>query len=462
MKDHRTLLQTEHVIDITDIALPNDYGVGKIDTVSVFVPGTITGDTARIKVVRLEKQYAYGRVLKIETPSPFRIAPPCSHFGPCGGCTMQDVDYTKQLQIKENYLIQTLKRIGKVDTTQVNIAPIVPSPKEFMYRNKIELSFGEKQGTIVLGLRERVSPFRHYTGRVVPITKCMIANPVIEKIIPLFIEFASARKLVPYNLISHTGFLRHLIVRSAESTGDIMLILETTGGSLPDMDTFWEMLTKTIPEVKSFFRIINYHDTDIISYEKKIHLFGTEYIEDTLGQFIFRIYPESFYQPNILGAEQLYNRIVAFAQSNGIKSAVGLYCGIGPIELFVSQVAKEVIGIDSNSINIKSAFENCKRNHITNCLFYEDTVENILKTVHLRSPDLIIIDPPRVGVSKKGLDLLYTIDSPYIAYVSCNPSTFARDVLDMKKHGYRIQQIIPFDFFPHTAHIESLAFLTRA
>lgn len=459
--EDKQLLNTECTVEIIDSALPNDYGVGKIDNFSIFVPDVIVGDIVRVKVVRVEKRYAYGKVIRIETPSPSRITPECPHFKSCGGCMMQDLDYQKQLSIKENYLLQTLRRIGKVDTKKVEVAPIIPSPKKYFYRNKIELSFGEKKGKIALGLRERASPFRQYTGRITPIDRCMIFNPVLEKIIPAFLDFLSTLNLAPYNLATHKGFLRHLIIRIAESTGETMFILETTGGATPDLNGLWNLLVTEIPEVKSFFRIINYRDTDVIYYEKKIHLFGNQYIEDRLGGFIFHIYPESFYQPNILAAENLYNTIVNFAKSNNLTNVVGLYCGIGPIEISLSRVAKEVIGIDSNPTNVINALENCKLNGITNCLFYEDKVENILRTINIGSPDLLIIDPPRGGMSKEGLNLLQKIDCNYIAYVSCNPSTFARDLKDLQKYGYNIKQIIPFDFFPHTAHIESLAFLSK-
>ena len=447
------------VIEISDIAFPNDYGVGKIDRYVLFVPGAVPKDRIRVEVIGQGKRFGYGKIVSIEEPSPFRIEPPCPHFGLCGGCTLQNLAYENQLGIKENYLRQTLKRLAHIDTDRIDMFPITPSSETYFYRNKLELAFGEKDGQVILGLRERVSPLEQYRARVVPLRTCSVFSPLLEKIIPIFTEFANTNRLAPYNPITKQGFLRHLIVREAKSSGELMFILETKTGVLPDLEKCWQTLTQHIPQVISFYSATNNGPSDVIRYEQILHITGKPFIEEKIGSFTFHIYPQSFFQPNTKAAEALYQNIGELAELNKHETILGLYCGTGPIEISLSPFVKQVSGIDSLSENITNAIENCRINGITNCSFRAGKVEDLLKNKSFHGPDILILDPPRGGMSKDALKPILKLHPQKIVYISCNPSTLARDLKGFRENGYTIEKIAPFDFFPHTSHLETLVYL---
>ncbi|MCX5805972.1 MAG: 23S rRNA (uracil(1939)-C(5))-methyltransferase RlmD [Proteobacteria bacterium] len=453
--------QAPLLIEIIDIALPNNYGVAKIEGLVVFVPEGIIGDLVKVKILRQEKKTAYGEIFELVAPSLFRVIPRCSHFGPCGGCTLQNLSYEKQLELKENYLLQTLKRIGGLDTEKIRFFPITPSPDIYYYRNKLELAFGESEGRATIGLRERVSPFKKYQGNVVPIERCLISSQVTEKIIPPFINFARKHGLAAYNPFTGQGFLRHLFLRESKSSNELMAIIETTKGDMPDLMPLWQLLTTLVPEIKSFYRIINNIPGDNFHSGKLIHIAGKSYIEETLNGLKFRVFPESFFQPNTKAAEILYKKIIELADLKADEKVLGLYCGAGPIEISLAGYAKEVTGIDSLQANIINAHENCKLNKVKNCFFHTGKVETILGKINLDKTDLLIMDPPRGGISNDGLKHIARINPKKIGYISCNPSTLARDLKDITTHGYSITGITPFDFFPHTPHIETLVVLER-
>lgn len=463
LTEHSILNKEDAItVEITDMAFPDGYGVAKHEGLVIFVPDCVPGDIVEIRIVKNNKKFAYGELLKIEAPSPFRVTPACPHSDICGGCTMQNLSYEKQLQVKENYLKESLKRIGRIDIANVRISSVVPSPDIHFYRSKIELAFGEDEHGIILGMRKRVPLSGKYAWDVTPLVKCDIFSEIIQKIIPLFRSFAGKNSLSAYNPLTGKGFLRHLILREAKSTGDMMAIIETTKGKLPDTTGLWQTLVQEIPNIKSLYRIINDQPGDVIHYERSSRFFGESYITESMGDISFRIYPESFFQPNPKAAHLLYARLAEFVQHESNGKVLGLYCGTGPIEIFLSRCAKEVIGIDSSHTNITAAKENCHMNGIKNCAFYEGRVENVLKTLQSGSVDLLVVDPPREGISKEGLALMFSIQPKRVAYVSCNPSTLARDLKEFLEQGYVIKGIVPFDFFPHTSHLETLAILEKS
>ena len=462
MKNNKVGLCPEgplHSISIHDIAFPNNYGVGKIDGYVLFVPGALPGDRVKVEITHRGKRFGYGKIVSIEEPSRFRVGPGCPHFGLCGGCTLQNLDYNHQLTIKENYLHQTLKRLGNIDLNEIDISPITASPETSFYRSKIELAFGERDGQITLGLRERASPFQRYTAPVVPLRECRAFNPLIEKIIPVFADFAQVNRFIPYNPVTRQGFLRHLIIRQSKSTGDLMCTLETTKGVLPDMKQCWQTLTQEVPEVASFYSAINNGQTDVVRYEKTLHIAGKSFIEEKLGPFTFRIHPQSFFQPNVKAAEKLYEKIPDLLSLDKNGTMLGLYCGAGPIEIFLSPHVRKVIGIDSLPENITNAIENCQVNAVTNCSFHAMAVENILENSLIQKPDLLVIDPPRGGITPEALTVILGLGPTRIVYISCNPATLARDLTFFRERQYAIKKIAPFDFFPHASHLETVVCL---
>jgi len=446
-------------VDIVDIALPNDYGVARRDGLVIFVPGAVIGDRVRIRISRPGKRFAYGEIIGIETPSPFRTKPACPNFGPCGGCTLQHLAYEKQIALKENYLLESLQRIGRIDITRVKRSPIVPSPDQYFYRSKLELAFGEKGGRIALGLRERVSPFRPFTGRVIPLAECRIFSPVAARLIPFFLDFAAAHRLRAFTPRTGKGFLKHLILREIKATGDVMATVETRPGKFPDPAGLIKRLADDVPVVKSLNHAVNDRTDDVIRFARVRHLYGEHSIDEQLGGLTLRVHPEAFSQPNTRGAALLYNKILESSYVTEDATVLGLYCGTGPIEIWLSKRARRVIGIDADPANIACARESCRLNNVTNCTFHQGRVEGTLPHQDLGKPDLLVVDPPRTGITPDGLNALLAINAPAITYVSCNPATLARDLRVLKDRKYSIDKIIPFDLFPHTGHLETLVFL---
>ncbi|MEW6534299.1 MAG: 23S rRNA (uracil(1939)-C(5))-methyltransferase RlmD [Candidatus Auribacterota bacterium] len=452
----------EYISAITDTALPNNWSVTRNDRFTVFIPGDgVVGDTVRAHVVKRKKGFAYGEIIEIIEPSPFRTAPPCPHFGICGGCIFQNLQYEKQLEIKKNYLMHSIKSIGGVDISHISMEPAVSSPDMYGYRNKMEFSFGENQGQLVLGMRERSSPFKRFSMQVFPIEQCLIFSERTSVIVSIIMKFLTERNYAAYNVFKRTGFLRNLLVREGKNTGELMVALVTCAGDIPDIEQVYRSLKDTIPDLRSFYWIINEKPANAVIIDDVKALYGDEYIEEELNGLRFRVYPETFFQPNSRGAELLYSAIAEWANVTPDSNVLGLYCGAGAIELSIARSVKSVLGIDSHPVNIETAHRNCEVNGITNCTFLAGRVEDVLKTVDTKDYQYIILDPPRGGLTPKAVRYICRYKVPQILYVSCNPSTLSRDLNLLYAEQYRIQRIKPFDLFPHTGHLETLVLLAK-
>jgi 23S rRNA (uracil1939-C5)-methyltransferase len=448
-------------LSIIDIALPHDWGVGKIGGVVTFVPGAVVGDRVRVIISKANKRLRYGKIVGLESPSPFRVKPECPHFGACGGCAFQNLAYTKQLELKESYLLRTLQKIGRLSLNDVEREPIAPSPTEYYYRSKMEYAFGGEKDNVFLGLRERASPLERYRKRTVALRTCPIFSRAVEKIFPVLRNFAGQSGLTAYDPMARTGYLRNLVLREGKNTDEILAVLVTKGGKKLDLEDTVRKLGQQAPQVKSFWWVENERVSDFVDFAGKVHISGAPCIEERLRVLRFKIYPETFFQPNPRGAEVLYDRIAAEVRALGARNVLGLYCGSGSIELSVSWAAAEVVGIDSERTNIASARENAALNDIRNCRFIEGRVETVLKEETLAGFDLLVLDPPRAGISPKGLKHIIGLNIPNIIYVSCNPAAFARDISLLGERGYRLRKLGCYDFFPHTPHLESLGILAR-
>jgi 23S rRNA (uracil-5-)-methyltransferase RumA/MAF protein len=448
-------------VSITGIALPQDWGVGKVGGIVIFVPGAVLGDRVRVSVAKAKRRLRYGKIVATESPSPFRVEPKCPHFGSCGGCSFQNLAYGKQLEIKESYLLQTLRKIGRLSLDDVEREPVSPSPAEYYYRGKMEYAFGSEGGRVFLGLRERATPLDRYRKRTIALRTCPIFSPAVEKIFPVLLDLARRTGFDAYDPMARTGYFRNLVLREGKNTGQILAVIVTRGGPGPDLDETAAELRDRAPSVRGFWRAQNDRVSDLVDFSGKVLVAGEPAIEEQLGGLRFRIYPETFFQPNPGGAEALYGRIAAEVRALGARRILGLYCGSGSIELSVSSSASEVFGIDSETANIAAAEENAALNGIRNCRFLSGPVEKVLKEKTFAGLDLLIVDPPRAGISPKGLKLIIGLNVPIIVYVSCNPAALARDLSLLGEKGYRLRKLGCYDFFPHTPHLESLAILTR-
>lgn len=437
------------------MALPAAFGVGRIGEVVVFVPGGVPGDRVKARVARVEKRLAYGEILEIEELSPFREEARCPHFGECEGSDLQVLAYGKQLEIKENHLRQVLRRVGGPDVARVAVSPMVPSVDRFFYRSKIEFSFGTMEGETVVGMTERVSPLRPFTGRVLAVGDCCLFSPVAARILGPVRDFVRRSGLRAFDRRTGTGDLRRLVLREAKQTGHVMVNVITASDASGPLGELAGALTEAVPEVRSVYATGNENGTD-----RPRLLSGDAYLEETLGDLVLRVYPLSFFQPNPRTAQELCTRIVSAARIRGDEKVLGLYCGAGAIELFLARRTSEVTGVDSSADSISCARENAAANGVKNAVFVRDKAERAADRYRGKTVDLVVIDPPRAGLSPQALSAVEKVGAPRLVYVSCDPSTLARD-LRVLKDRYTVKEMVPFDFFPQTAHFEVLTVLEK-
>ncbi|MCM8787911.1 MAG: 23S rRNA (uracil(1939)-C(5))-methyltransferase RlmD [Candidatus Omnitrophica bacterium] len=434
-----------HIIQIYDIALPACFGVGKLEGKTVFVPETVLLDKVRVEIVSEKKNLLFAKVIDYIELSKFRQQPACQHFYICGGCCLQDLIYLKQLEIKEKYLFETLKRIAKLDINNIEKSKIVASPDIYFYRNKIKLFFLKQTDRVILGLNKK-EYFWQNIKEIFPIKECIIFCSRLSPIISEISEFA--------NLLSKNNLFENLILRDTKFTGQTMLILVARSFLQEKYLTlFKEKIAKlNLTSVYFLFKSAKKDN----SY-KQLHIFGQEFIQEKILDRIFRIYPLTFLQSNIKATKLLYDKLKELLISIRSKRILSFYCGAGFLEILIAQNVEKIIGVDMSKDNILCARENALINKQDNCIFFESKVENFTN-IEFKNIDTLILDPPRSGLSKAALDLILKLKIPRVFYISCNPATLARDLLRFLRF-YKVNYVASFDFFPHTCHLESLVFM---
>ncbi len=445
-------------LDIAGIAFPKSWPVGRTLDKEVWVPGAVFGDKVRVRL--LHRKPPAAKIIKILEPSPWRIPAPCPHFGPCGGCAFQNLDYGKQVELKAGYLRRVLEKDGPPGAGQA-LEPFLPSPTPFGYRNKMEFAFSGPGGGLRLGLRERSLPLGKSPKRTVGLQTCPLFGPAADRILPSAAAFAEADGRPGFDPMSRKGFFRNLVLREAKTTGEVMVILVTRGGDLPGAQEWAERLMSGIPSVRSVWRVENDREADLVEYGKETLLAGAAGIEEELSGLSFRIGPGSFFQPNPKAAAVFYEKIAARAAAVGAGKALGLFCGAGAIELFLARTVEDVVGIDSEETNIRNAENNAERNGLGNVRFITGLVEKSLDREEMSGADLIVLDPPRLGLHRDALASIPALGARNLVYMSCNPATFARDARDLAASGYRPVSILGSDFFPQTPHFEVLGVFSR-
>ena len=447
-------------VAIEDIDFPASDGKAEAGGRKLLVPGAVTGEVLRVQIVAERGAAQIAEVVRVESPSPRRAEPRCPHFGACGGCLFQHVDYGTQLELKERHLKRTLEEAGLSDAAAA-VKPITASPALYGFRNKMEFAFGEKFGELALGLRERTTTGRQTYRRTLPLGECPIFGPAVERVFPVFLDFARESGLEGFEPATREGQLRHLVLREGKRTGELMVLLVTA--ELPELDLapLAARLAAAEPRLRSFVHVTNDRGSDLVEFGRTRLVAGVPFIEERLAGLAFRVYPPSFFQTNTAGAELLYGRIGKDAPVTKASRVLGLYCGSGAIELSLAAAAGRVTGIDSSAVNIANAVENALVNRIDNVDFVPGTVEALLAEPLREPADLVIVDPPRVGLTGKALGRTIALGAPAVAYVSCNPRSLGRDLKGFLEAGYKIVSLSPFDFFPHTPHLETLALLLR-
>ncbi len=446
-------------VEVEDVDFPSSQGQAGAGGRRLLIPGAVTGERVLVQVVGERGAASIAEVIRVESPSPRRAAPRCPHFGPCGGCLFQHVDYRTQLELKERYLRRTFEEAGLRDAAAA-MTPITGSPDLYGFRNKMEYAFGEKHGRLALGLREKTTSTRRTYRRTLPIGTCPIFSPVIERVFPVFTDFARENGLESFEPATGKGHLRHLVLREGKRTGELMVLLVTARLPEVDLPALAERLAAAAPELRSFVHVTNSRGADLVEFERTSLVRGAPFIEERMSGLTFRVYPPSFLQTNTAAAELLYGRIAEAAPITKESRVLGLYCGSGAIELALAGRAGRVTGIDSSPANIANAVENALVNRIENAAFVPGTVEALLDGPR-RPADVVIVDPPRVGLTDKALRRTVALGAPAVVYVSCNPRSLARDLRGFIDAGYRTVSLSPFDLFPHTPHLETLAALEK-
>ena len=369
----------------------------------------------------------------------------------CGGCQLQNMTYDRQLKWKQARCEILLRKFGKV-------SKIIGMEKPYHYRNKVQAAFGRtKSGKIISGV------YQSGSHRIVSVDTCMTEDETADKIIVDIRNMIPRFKIWTYDEDKGTGFLRHVLVKRGFTSGEVMVVIVGASGYFPMKKKFTAALLEMHPEITTVVLNINPKNTNLVLGDKEEILYGNGYIEDTLCGCVFRISPKSFYQINPIQTEKLYNKAMEFAQLDAKTRVIDAYCGIGTIGLVAAKTAGEVIGVELNPDAVKDAVSNCKRNGMKNAKFYCADAGDFMEALAAEgeSADVVFMDPPRAGSSKKFIESLAKMAPQRVVYISCNPETLARDLQMIVKKGYTVKAIQPVDMFPHTNHIECACLLSK-
>ncbi|PVH24211.1 23S rRNA (uracil(1939)-C(5))-methyltransferase RlmD [Sphingobacterium corticibacter] len=453
-------------IEIIDIA-EEGRGVAKQDELVMFIEKAIPGDIVDVELLRKKKNLVEGKVTAVKTPSPHRVEPFCKHFGVCGGCKWQHMNYEAQLHFKEKYVNNVLTRIGKVDTSAMET--ILGSQETSYYRNKLEYTFSNKRWLTNKDEQTEDQDMNalgfHVPGRfdkILDIDHCYLQADPSNDIRNSIRAYAADHGISFYDLRAHQGALRNVIIRTA-STGEVMVIVVFAYPTQEQIDQLMEFISVKFPTLASLLYIVNQKGNDTI-FDQEIMVYrGRDFIYEEMEGLKFKVGPKSFYQTNSAQAYELYKITRDFAGLTGEETVYDLYTGAGTIANFVARNAKQVIGIEYVPSAIEDAKINSELNDISNTKFYAGDMKDVLTipfvTAHGK-PDIIITDPPRAGMHADVIKCLLDVEAPKIVYVSCNAATQARDI-ELLSGKYQVDRIKPVDMFPHTQHVENVVLLTR-
>ncbi len=468
-------LKKRQKIILEDLLIENYAAEGKslarLDGKVIFVENVVPGDIVDVQLYKNKKDWAEGFPLKIKQKSADREKPFCSHFGICGGCQWQMLPYNKQLEYKQQQVYDVLKRIGKVELP--GMFPIMGADETRFYRNKLEYSFSSKKFIPENEFREIINSGadaksvsqKNVAGfyakgifdKVVDIETCYLQTEPTNALRNSIADFAREQNFPFYDFRQHTGWLRNMMVRIT-TTGEIMLNIVLAYKDEAAIQLLFNYILQHFPEVNTLLYTINSKRNDSIYDLTPQIVHGKGYIIEQLEHFKFKISPKSFFQTNTKQAERLYTVARNFAELTGREIVYDLYCGTGSIGIFVSALAKKIIGVEVIGEAIADAKENAELNNIINTSFYTGDVTEVCNDDFFGkegAPDVIIVDPPRAGLHNKLAEKLLLTEAPVIVYVSCNPATQARDI-NILNGKYTVEKIQPVDMFPHTHHIENV------
>ncbi len=439
----------EIVLQITDITTEGS-GVGKYNGLAIFVPLTAVGDTAKVKILKVKKSYAYGKLMELIVPSEKRIQNNCPHFSKCGGCAFRHISYSSECELKSNKVYEAIKRIGGVD---MKPQPIIFDCDE-RYRNKAQYPVSENGN---------VGFYAFHSHRIIECGDCLLQPEIFKNITDCVTDWVKANNISIYDEEKHKGLLRHIYIRKAQVTNEIMVAFVINGEDLSCDDLIEKLKLVCGDNLKSVILNINKENTNVILGKTCKTLYGADYINDILCGVKIRLSPLSFYQVNHTMAQKLYEKAKEYANPKD-KNIIDLYCGAGTIGLSMSKAAKNIIGVEIIPQAIEDAKFNAKANGIENARFI--CADALAAAEQLAregvTSDTVIVDPPRKGCEKQVIEIIANNFKPKsVVYVSCDPATLARDIKIFEELGYKLQEYTPADLFPRTSHIETVALLSR-
>lgn len=445
----------EYVVDIVDIG-QGGVGIGKYEGFTVFVEGGLIQDKVKVRINKSKKNYAVGDIVEIIEKSPFRVDRICSDdLKDCGGCQIQELDYNKQLELKTNEVKQVISRIGKLENVEIHETIGMQSPCR--YRNKAQFPIQNINGSTAIGFYKKKS------HDVIPTDMCVIQHDINDKIIKIIKTYIQAYNVSIYNETTHTGVLRHLVTKVGFTTNEVMVVLVANGTNLPHLNELASVLKENILGFKTLVLNVNKAKINVILGKENKVIYGNGKINDYIGDLVFEISPLSFFQVNPVQTEVLYNKALEYAELKENDTVFDIYCGIGSISLFLAQKATKVYGIEIVEDAIKDAKINAKLNNLNNVEFYVGKAEEVVPKMYSegKTANVVVVDPPRKGCDEKVLDTIVSMKPDRVVYVSCNPSTLARDLAYLDERGYKCVEIQPVDMFPHTMHVECCAKIVK-
>ena len=446
----------EYILDIIDQGYEGE-GIAKIEGYPIFIEGALKNEKVKVKIVKVKKNFAYGKLIEVLEKSEGRVEPKCKYFKRCGGCTLQHMDYKTQLNFKWERVKDCIKKIGGLSEDLVKY-PLGMEYNPYNYRNKVQLPVGMVNGKISIGF------YASRSHNIIDIEKCIIQTKEADEIIKIFKDWIEEYKIKPAFVdgkFDKQGFLRHIMVRKGFKTGEVMVVLVTTRKELKNLSPLIEKLELKIKGLKSIVLNVNSKDTNVILTPECYTLWGDDYIQDYIGDFKFNISPLSFFQVNPTQTEVLYGKALEYARLTGDETVFDAYCGTGTITLFLSQKANKVYGVEIIEPAIVNARENAKMNNVKNAEFFVGKSEEVIPKLiddGVRA-DVVVVDPPRKGCDIKLLKAISRVKPKRVVYVSCDPSTLARDLKILDSEGFETVMVQPVDMFPETSHVENVALL---
>jgi 23S rRNA (uracil1939-C5)-methyltransferase len=443
-------------LTIDDLAFGGE-GVGRADGYVVFVPGGVPGDRVRVRLEQARSRFGRGLIEEIEAPSPHRVEAPCPYFGRCGGCRLQHVSYSAQLAFKAKQVADVLERVGGLQG--VEIRPILGAEEIYGYRNKMEFTVAPRPtGGVDIGLHEA----DRYDS-VLDMERCLIQSEGMNVLLDEARRFFVERGFSAYEQETGEGLLRFLMLRDGRRTGEAMVNVVTSAPAVSELAPLVARVQARLPGTSSVVMNVNPKKASVAVGVEEHLLGGRDHIRERIGGLTFQISANSFFQTNTVQAERLFEVVLAAAALDGGETVIDLYSGTGAISLLLAQRCRWVYGVELAQAAVDDAGLNADANGIANCTFLAGEVRFVLPSLIAKgvTADVVVADPPRAGFHPKALDALATLGPARIVYVSCNPSTLARDLGELVRGGYRVEWVQPVDMFPHTPHIEAVARLGR-